>query len=78
MNPRSHLRLIYEANPLGFLAEQVVFALYISWHIGCLPLQFIVPKSADSRHHLMQTICHMHRGAWQWRFGFVHDVITGK
>lgn len=23
MNPRSHLRLVYEANPLGFLAEQV-------------------------------------------------------
>ena len=22
MNPRSHLRLVYEANPLAFLAEQ--------------------------------------------------------
>lgn len=24
MNPRSHLRLIYEGNPLGFLAEQAI------------------------------------------------------
>ena len=27
MNPRSHLRLVYEANPLSFIAEQVAFHL---------------------------------------------------
>ena len=26
MNPRSHLRLVYEANPLSFIAEQVSIA----------------------------------------------------
>ena len=26
MNPRSHLRLVYEANPLSFIAEQVIVA----------------------------------------------------
>ena len=29
MNPRSHLRLVYEANPLSFIAEQVAFYLSI-------------------------------------------------
>lgn len=29
MNPRSHLRLVYEANPLSFIAEQVAFCLSI-------------------------------------------------
>ena len=26
MNPRSHLRLVYEANPLSYIAEQVSLA----------------------------------------------------
>ena len=29
MNPRSHLRLVYEANPLSFIAEQATFCLSI-------------------------------------------------
>ena len=29
MNPRSHLRLVYEANPLSFIAEQVACCLSI-------------------------------------------------
>ena len=34
-NPRSHLRLVYEANPLSFIAEQVKLLELGVWDLSC-------------------------------------------
>lgn len=41
MNPRSHLRLVYEANPLAFITEQVpAFPCLIERRLGSLAQAF--------------------------------------
>ena len=44
-NPRSHLRLVYEANPLSFIAEQVTLLALIVWGSSC-PMSGVIQSQA--------------------------------